>query len=172
MAKEAKGTKAAGEASEDNEREYDEEGAEQRRRRNKYRYQQLKFKGMVYKVGEYVLIRESKKSNMVAQLKEIIGQGGDAENPKRPMIELLWYYKKDDLDKEAAGISAAEWRSLGENEVFCTNFQSKVYADLLNGKCKVWDLKDYDGKPGLGPHDFYTRASYDLTSVRLLFLTP
>ena len=62
-----------------------------RPKHGKHLYSQLKFRGTVYKVGDYVLIRESKKSNMVGQLQAIVEQGGDSEHPKRPMIEVKWY---------------------------------------------------------------------------------
>ncbi len=140
---------------------------------NKHQYSQLKFKGTVYKLGDYVLIRETKKTNMVGQLTGIVSQGGDETNPRRPMVEVRWYsvsramgrfYKKDDLG-ELPGVSERERASLGENEVFDTRCMSKVYADLLNGKCRVWTLREYDGKPGLGADDYYTRATYDLEKV-------
>ena len=130
-------------------------------------YTQLKFRGTQYKIGDYVLIRETKTTNMVAQLQNIIALGGDLENPKRPMIEVKWYYKKGDL--EVPGITHAERASLGENEVFDTKVVSKIFVDLLNGKCRVWGLKEYDGKAGLGSDDYYTRAIYDIEKVSLIF---
>ncbi len=77
------------------------------------------------------------------------------------------FYKKADLAKENI-LSKKELSWLGDNEVFETNFTSKVYADLLNGKCTVWDVLEYDGKSGLGATDYYTRARYLIDSVSLL----
>ena len=58
--------------------------------------------------------------------------------------------------------SKKELAWIGENEVFETNHKSKIFADLLNGKCKVWDILDYDGKTGLGVNDYYSRAKYNI----------
>ena len=63
------------------------------------------------------------------------------------------------------GLSNKEKASLGDNEVFDTKYASKIYADLLNGRCRVWSLKEYDGKTGLGADDYYTRAAYDIEKV-------
>lgn len=54
---------------------------------------------------------------------------------------------------------------IGENEVFETTFTSNVYADTLNGKCKIWDIEAYDGQTGLGINDYYTRANYNFDKV-------
>ena len=64
-------------------------------------------------------------------------------------------------------MSKTELSWIGENEVFETDFVSKVFADLLNGKCKVWDVMEYDGKQGMGVQDYYTRARYQFGSVFL-----
>ena len=77
---------------------------------------------------------------------------------------LIRYYKAEDVIKES-GVSAEDAESLGDNEVFKTNFTSKIYADLLNGKCNVWTVEEYDGRGGLGENDFYSRAKYDMKAV-------
>ncbi len=77
---------------------------------------------------------------------------------------------KSDIKREA-GLREIELSWIGENEVFETDFVSKVFVDLLNGKCRVWDVMEYDGKTGMGAHDYYTRARYEIGSV-VLFVTP
>ena len=136
-------------------------------------YKRLKFQGELYEVGDTVLIRESENSNMVARIEKIIKENGDPKHPKWPMVELTWFdcalirrfYKKQDIVKEGV-LQARELAYVGENEVFETDFVSKIYADLLEGKCKVWDIKAYDGRSGLGHTDFYTRAHYEIKNVR------
>ena len=49
--------------------------------------------------------------------------------------------------------------------MFDTGLETKIYADLLNGKCRVWNLDEYEGKQGMKTNDFYTRATYDITKV-------
>lgn len=119
-------------------------------------YSKLRLNNEVYAIGDYVLIRETRKSDMIGKLIKIYAEG---EIEKHPMIEVKWYFKKDDLD--ASSITLSEKNSLGDNEVFDTITETKIYADLLNGKCKVWKLEEYEGKQGLGVNDYYTRACYD-----------
>ena len=135
-------------------------------------YRRMKFQGELYDLGETVFIRESESSNMVGRIEKIIKENGDPKHPKWPMIEVAWFafslirrfYKKSDIAREAS-LPGRELSWIGENEVFETNCVSKIYADLLEGKCKVWDIEAYDGQSGLGNADFYTRARYDIDRV-------
>ena len=126
-------------------------------------FSKLIFRGEVYTIGDYVLIRETEKTDMVAKLTKIYPEGV-AE--KHVMIQVKWYFKKDDL--ESNSLPLLERINLGDNEVFDTNTETKIYADLLNKKCTVWKLEEYEGKSGLGVNDYYTRASYDIRKVLAL----
>lgn len=53
------------------------------------------------------------------------------------MIEVQWYYKKQDLDFKKLGISESDQLYIGENEVFPTNHHDKIYVDCIQGKCRV-----------------------------------
>jgi hypothetical protein len=139
-----------------------------------YQYKRLKFQGELYEVGDTVLIRESETTHMVARIEKIIKENGDPKHPKWPMIQVAWFgsvftlrfYKKSDIARDGF-LAARELGWIGENEVFETDCISKVYADLLDGKCKVWDIKSYDGRSGLGHTDFYTRAHCQIQNVPL-----
>ncbi|MDR3549153.1 MAG: hypothetical protein P4M11_12990 [Candidatus Pacebacteria bacterium] len=140
------------------------------------RFTSLVFRGVTYSVNDFLYVREAPLSNMVGQLRRVIGQGGDPSHPKWPMVELEWYsvisvtlnryFRKTDLDQTALGLGAAEWASLADNELFSTSFVSKIHADLLNGKCMVWQLSEYEKQESLDENDFFTRASYDIRKAR------
>lgn len=78
------------------------------------------------------------------------------------------YYKAEDVKREVH-VEEEEAKCLGENELFETEIVTKVYADLLNGKCNVWTIQEYDGQVGLGDLDFYSRAKYDAKKVRAVY---
>ncbi len=142
----------------------------ERKRLCKQPFTRIAYKGNVYSLDDFVFIRESMNTNMIAQLKGIISEGGDAKHPAWPMIEVKWYcwllkwsryYTKNDVEV----IPEEEKDNIGDNELFATTCTSKVYADLLNGKCRVWPLTEYEKKAQVTPLDYYTRATYDLTQV-------
>ena len=76
------------------------------------------------------------------------------------------YYGKREI-REECKIDEENLRWIGDNEVFETTSVSKIFADLLHGKCRIWDVEDYDGRKGMGPKDFYTRAKYNIKTVRI-----
>lgn len=60
-------------------------------RKAKRKYcRKLIFRGELYTVSDYVLLRETKTSNMVGILRRIIKEGGDPLHPKLPMLEIEW----------------------------------------------------------------------------------
>jgi len=71
---------------------------------------------------------------------------------------------KVDVKKEA-GLTKKELSWIGENEVFETNCISRVYADLLNGKCRVWNVLEYDGRSDVRSNEYYTRAKFSIETV-------
>ncbi len=139
----------------------------------------IAFRGTRYVLDDFVYIRESPTTNMVGQLRRVIARGGDPSHPSWPMVEVQWYnlshtphdryYRKEDLDRAALRLSPTEWASLGENELFTTAVVSKIHADLLNGRCRVWSLSDYEKQSVLGADDLYTRAEYDIEKVEQIY---
>ena len=55
-------------------------------------YKKLKFKEVIYQIGENLLIKESETSNMIGKLTKIKEKGGDTKHPDWPMIQVKWYY--------------------------------------------------------------------------------
>ena len=91
-------------------------------------------------------------------------------NDRSHVVRIAFYilhnrfYGKEDIEVET-NLTRTQLRWIGDNEIFETTFKSKIYADLLNGKCKVWDIMEYDGRTGLGAHDYYMRARFNIKSV-------
>ena len=57
---------------------------------------------------------------------------------------------------------------IGDNEVFQTAHQDKVFADSIIAKCKVYSIKEYDELNSIDIHTtFFTRATYCPLQKRL-----
>ena len=77
------------------------------------------------------------------------------------MIIVQWYYKKSDIDFKKLAISEEDQIYIGDNEVFQTAHQDKVFADSIIAKCKVYTIKEYDELNSIDIHTtFFTRATY------------
>mmetsp|Transcript_4297 Transcript_4297/g.3132 ORF Transcript_4297/g.3132 Transcript_4297/m.3132 type:complete len:82 (+) Transcript_4297:223-468(+) len=77
------------------------------------------------------------------------------------MIEVQWFYKKSDLDFKKLLIFEDDQKYIGDNEVFPTNHHDKIYVDCIHGRCKVYNIKEYDELETIDNTTFFTRASYN-----------
>ena len=71
----------------------------------KNRYKKILYKGVIYCVGEVLLLKESEHKFLIGRLEEIIPEGGRKEYPDWPTILVSWYYSKEDLAMKKLGIS-------------------------------------------------------------------
>ena len=56
------------------------------------------------------------------------------------MIQVQWYYRKQDLDMKKLGVTDDDIEYIGENEVFPTRHRDKVFADAIVSKCQVYSI--------------------------------
>ena len=113
--------------------------------KSKY-YKKLKYKNVIYKIGEYILIKENETSNMVGKLKKIKDLAGDIEHPDWPMVLVRWYiyiyiyryYTKKEIDRIINVPNKQYFDSIGNNELFVTNHYDYVFVDTIYGKCTVY----------------------------------
>jgi hypothetical protein len=68
-------------------------------------YKRILFNNIDYKLGDTIQFRETEKTSVVGKLIKIISEGGNPSHPKWPMIEVQWYYKKNDLDLKKLGLT-------------------------------------------------------------------
>ena len=108
-----------------------------------------------------MFFKETESSNLVGKLEKIIPEGGQNDHPKWPMIEVSWYYRKQDLDYLKLGISTEDLSYISDNELFPTPHTDKIYVDSINGRVKIYSIFEYD-KLSLSEHSaFFVRADYD-----------
>ena len=126
----------------------------------KRHYKKICFKDTLYHVGETLLFKETETSNIIGRLVRIIPEGGNPLHPKWPMLEVQWFYKKQDLDFKKLGIAPEDLRYIGDNEVFLTNHFDKIYPDSINGRCRVYPIMEYDELNNVDNLTYFTRANY------------
>jgi hypothetical protein len=77
------------------------------------------------------------------------------------MVEVQWYYKKCHLDFENLQIPETDRLFIGENEIFPSCHQDKVFVDSIFSKCRVCSMKQYDELDLIDTKTFFTRAMYN-----------
>ena len=62
------------------------------------------------------------------------------------MIQVQWYYKKDDIEQSKVGIGKEDFNKyIAENEIFeCEEHNDLIFADAIIRKANVYSIKDYD----------------------------
>eukprot|EP00828_Plagiopyla_frontata_P005017 TRINITY_DN11946_c0_g1_i1.p1 TRINITY_DN11946_c0_g1~~TRINITY_DN11946_c0_g1_i1.p1 ORF type:complete len:160 (+),score=22.08 TRINITY_DN11946_c0_g1_i1:354-833(+) len=79
-----------------------------------------------------------------------------------PILQLQWYYKKDELQ------FSQQYDYISENEVFETTHTDYASVYCLNGKCDIISLEQYDGQRPLNlSSTFFTRAKYDVKKQKI-----
>ena len=100
-------------------------------------YKKLKYKNIIYKIGDTIIVKDSTTSELICKLMKIIPKNGNLEKPDWPMIEVLWYYKKDEIDFVSNHISKDLQNCIADNELFETNHRDKIFADCILDHCRV-----------------------------------
>ncbi|EGR27488.1 hypothetical protein IMG5_195350, partial [Ichthyophthirius multifiliis] len=110
----------------------------------------------IYEIGQLVLIKNADDINndLVAQLKKIISI--ENEGKYTTLIQIKWYYKKDELHKKFNNIL----NCISLNEIFETDHYDYTYVDCINGLCKIYSFEEYDKLKNISQNTFFTRAKY------------
>jgi len=125
----------------------------------------LRYKNNIYKIGDTIIVRDSESDDLVCKLMKIIPKEGDELHPDWPMIEVLWFYRKEDIDLEVNKITKELSESLADNELFETNHKERIFADCIVDHCRILSLQQYEVEQNLQPTDFFFRSFYDVHKV-------
>jgi len=132
--------------------------SESPQRKAKKNIMKLKIGERTYKNKDCVYIKDK---NQIGRIENIKFEGEDEKNAK---IEIKWFYKRADLEREGI-VKKDEHKYICENEVFETNCKSIIPQSFIFEKCKIYNFDDYEKRPIVSFDDFYTRANYDLILV-------
>ena len=105
--------------------------------KRKKEYRKLRFKGAVYEIGNTIIVKQEDDTNLIGSLKKIIAKGGKEENPDWPCVDLICYCKKDKINKEKNHIDKDIYENLGDNELFETNQEIRIFVDTITSICQV-----------------------------------
>jgi len=124
-------------------------------------YTKIKFKQDIYSVGDNLLIRDF-DGFLVGKLTRIITYNGIKKYPYWPTIEVQWYYKKSDLNREKNALKDDEkYDSISEFELFTSNHKDIIFIETIISLCTVLSLEEYERLDTHSSTTFFTRATYD-----------
>ncbi|KAL4428613.1 hypothetical protein ABPG74_009115 [Tetrahymena malaccensis] len=129
-------------------------------------YQKLKYKNKIYSINDLVLIQNADdlSNDFIGQLIKIIR----IENQGKyiTLIQIKWYYKKDDLPQKKFGDDVIE--CISDNEIFETDHLDITFVDCINGPCKLYNYQEYDQLKSISQNTFFTRAKFDTVKKKLI----
>lgn len=130
-------------------------------------YDRLKFRDIIFKVGDVLLIQAADE-NLIGELIKIIPNNGLKEYPFWPTIQVRWYYKKSDINRKKNNlIDQQNFNSISEYEIFPSNHKDIIYIESIINKCKVCTFEEYESISDPTDFTFFTRARYE-THTELL----
>jgi len=84
------------------------------------------------------MIRDVQENFLIGKLIKIVTQGGNKKHPYWPTVQVQWYYKKSDLNREKNGLKDdAIFDSISEFEVFKSNHVDTIFIETIICHCKV-----------------------------------
>lgn len=101
-------------------------------------YNKVKYKSDIYSVGDYLLIKDVNDGFLVGKLIKIIKNGGMKKYPYWPTIQVQWYYKKSDINREKNGLQdETVFNSISDFELFKSNHTDVIFIETIVSPCKV-----------------------------------
>ena len=131
---------------------------------NNLSYDSIKFRNIIFKIGDVLLIQASNE-NLIGELIKIIPENGIKEYPFWPSIQVKWYYKKADIDRKKNNlINQQNYDALSDYELFPSDHKDIIYIESIINKCKVYTYEEYDNISEPSDLTFFTRANYEINT--------
>ena len=130
-------------------------------------YDNIKFRDIIYKIGDVLLIQASEE-NLIGELIKIIPVNGIKEYPFWPTVQVKWYYKKKDINRKKNNLlNQQNIDSISEYELFPSNHKDIIYIESIINKCNVYTYEEYDNISDPSEFTFFTRANYEIHTEML-----
>lgn len=108
------------------------------------------------------MISDSTEDFSVGKLERVIPANGCKRITYWPTIEVSWYYRKKDINREKNYLTEQRrFDAISDFEVFKSNHKDIIYIESIINKCWVYTLEEYEKLEEFGQSTFFTRASYD-----------
>ena len=129
---------------------------------SKLSYDSIKFRDIIFKLGDVLLIQASEE-NLIGELIKIIPEGGIKEYPFWPTVQVKWYYKKHDINRKKNNLlNQQNFDAISDYELFPSNHKDIIYIESIINKCKVYTYEEYDNIADPSDFTFFTRAKYEI----------
>jgi hypothetical protein len=101
-------------------------------------YNKIKYKNDIYTVGDTLMIRDVNDGFLIGKLIKIIQSNGIKKYPHWPTIQVQWYYKKSDINRDNNGLSDnVIFNSISDYELFSSNHKDIIFIETVLCQCKV-----------------------------------
>jgi hypothetical protein len=97
-------------------------------------------RGNKYSIGEIVLVKDASSDFMIGKITKIVPQNGIKKYPYWPSIQVEWYYKKKEINREMNGLNDKRFSCISEFEVFKSNHRDIIFIETIIAKCQVFFL--------------------------------
>lgn len=125
-------------------------------------YTSVKFRGVIYKIGDFIIINDAVEDFSIAKLLKIIPNNGSETYYYWPTIEVQWYYRKRNIHREKNNlVSKKKYNSISEYEVFKSEHKDRVFIESILSKCSVLSFEEYELLEDVTSTVFFCRYGYD-----------
>ena len=84
------------------------------------------------------MIRDVNEGFLIGKLTKVIHTGGFKKYPYWPTVQVQWYYKKSDVNREKNGLQDDTiFNSISEYEVFKSTHFDIIFIETIISHCKV-----------------------------------
>lgn len=129
------------------------------------KFSKFKYRNEVYSVGEKVLISNGGSDYSIAKIIKILPLKGINRNSYWPSIQIEWYYRKSDLNKDSEKILGYNQNYISDFELFESNHKDVIFIESIIGKCQVISFEDYDNLNEITGNIFFSRSKFDPIKV-------
>ncbi|CAD8197630.1 unnamed protein product [Paramecium octaurelia] len=118
-------------------------------------YKQLKYEGIIYKIGQNLCIKADRRIDYVAKLIKIV-KLVDNDDEIYPLIKVQWYYRKFELEN----IPKPYMDYISENEVFKTNEYDYIEIESIVSLASILTYEEFDQLETMNDTTYFMRAAY------------
>lgn len=132
------------------------------------KFSKFKYRNEVYSIGEKIMVSNGGSDYSVAQIIKVLPLKGISRSSYWPSIQIEWYYRKSDLNKDSSSIVGYNANFISEFEVFKSNHKDTIFIESILGKCQIISFEKYDCLNEINGNIFFCRSKYDPIKVRLI----
>lgn len=128
---------------------------------NNQQYSGLKYKSIIYEIGDCLMVNNNNKQYQIGRLIKIIPHNGIGKY-EWPTIQVQWFYFKKQINRKINGLSdSKKYNSISNHEVFYSKDCEFILIEKVVSKCFVLPIETYLELDEPSKNTYFTRAKYD-----------